>query len=149
MASSGGTTTSENQKDRFARWIEQLSCFNFDIQHRLGLKHGNADALSRRPYSQCKQSDHDSKSTENIISVEKLREWPKVNVVRDECPPAESDSPQSENLSNPANQEIATEDLILEAFSNQEKQSMQRGIQNLDMSWQCWTHIQTVPPGKM
>ena len=32
-----------------ARWIEQLEEFDFTIQHRPGSKHGNADALSRRP----------------------------------------------------------------------------------------------------
>lgn len=29
------------------RWIQQLSQFHFDIQHRPGNKHGNADAMSR------------------------------------------------------------------------------------------------------
>ena len=32
-----------------ARWQEPLQEFNFKIQHRPGTKHGNADALSRRP----------------------------------------------------------------------------------------------------
>lgn len=29
------------------RWLQQLSQFDFDIVHRPGLKHGNADAISR------------------------------------------------------------------------------------------------------
>jgi transposase InsO family protein len=32
-----------------ARWLEQLGEFTFTIQHRPGQRHGNADALSRRP----------------------------------------------------------------------------------------------------
>ena len=31
------------------RWLEQLGEFSFEIQHRPGVRHGNADALSRRP----------------------------------------------------------------------------------------------------
>jgi hypothetical protein len=32
-----------------ARWLERLSMFEFDIQHRPGVKHGNSDAMSRIP----------------------------------------------------------------------------------------------------
>ena len=32
-----------------ARWMQQLQEYDFEIQHRPGLKHSNADALSRRP----------------------------------------------------------------------------------------------------
>ena len=32
-----------------ARWVEQLEEFDYIIQHRPGTKHGNADAMSRRP----------------------------------------------------------------------------------------------------
>ena len=32
-----------------ARWLEQMEEFEFEIEHRAGTKHGNADALSRRP----------------------------------------------------------------------------------------------------
>lgn len=32
-----------------ARWLEQLGEFDLDVQHRPGQRHGNADALSRRP----------------------------------------------------------------------------------------------------
>lgn len=36
-------------KSRIARWIECLSEFNFEIEHRSGVKHGNADGMSRCP----------------------------------------------------------------------------------------------------
>ena len=32
-----------------ARWLEQMEEFDFSIEHRPGTRHGNADALSRRP----------------------------------------------------------------------------------------------------
>jgi len=32
-----------------ARWLEQMEEFNFEVEHRRGVRHGNADALSRRP----------------------------------------------------------------------------------------------------
>ncbi|PIK55614.1 Retrovirus-related Pol polyprotein from transposon [Apostichopus japonicus] len=34
---------------QIARWLEMLGTYNYEIQHRPGSKHGNADALSRRP----------------------------------------------------------------------------------------------------
>ena len=37
-----------------ARWISILENFDFEIQYRAGPKHGNADALSRRPPRKCK-----------------------------------------------------------------------------------------------
>ena len=36
-----------------ARWLEILSEYSFDVVHRPGLQHSNADALSRLPCNQC------------------------------------------------------------------------------------------------
>jgi hypothetical protein len=36
-------------KKCIARWIETLSEFTFEIEHRAGTKHGNADSMSRCP----------------------------------------------------------------------------------------------------
>ena len=36
-------------KQRIARWLEILSAYDFEIEYRPGVKHGNADALSRCP----------------------------------------------------------------------------------------------------
>ena len=35
-----------------ARWIEELQSYSFSVVHRAGVRHTNADALSRRPCSQ-------------------------------------------------------------------------------------------------
>ena len=32
-----------------ARWLEIMEEFDFQVEHRPGVRHGNADALSRRP----------------------------------------------------------------------------------------------------
>ena len=40
---------------QIARWIELLSEFQFNISHRSGVKHGNADGMSRLPCIDCVQ----------------------------------------------------------------------------------------------
>ena len=40
-----------------ARWIATLSTFDFDVEHRAGSKHGNADGLSRIPRRRCTRED--------------------------------------------------------------------------------------------
>ncbi len=37
---------------KFARWVSFLQQYSYDIKHRPGLQHCNADALSRREYTQ-------------------------------------------------------------------------------------------------
>ncbi|GBN83820.1 Retrovirus-related Pol polyprotein from transposon 297 [Araneus ventricosus] len=37
---------------QIARWIQRLQEYDFEIQHRKGTSHGNADALSRRPFKE-------------------------------------------------------------------------------------------------
>jgi len=56
---------------QLARWIESLSQFNFEIQHRPGVKHANADAMSRTPGQICQhqnegRSDQDCKECQEI-----------------------------------------------------------------------------------
>ena len=43
----------KNPEGQIARWIETLSSFDMTIQHRPGIRHKNADSLSRVPCNQC------------------------------------------------------------------------------------------------
>ena len=45
-----------------SRWLEQLEAFDFEIEHRPGLKHTNADAMSRIPCAQCRGLDEDTQN---------------------------------------------------------------------------------------
>lgn len=62
----------KSPEGQVARWVETLGLYVFKIEHRAGLLHGNADALSRRPCDEaagCKQ----------CLSIEK-HETPSVSV---------------------------------------------------------------------
>ncbi|GBN76428.1 Transposon Ty3-G Gag-Pol polyprotein [Araneus ventricosus] len=60
---------------QIARWIQRLQEYDFEIQHRKGTSHGNADALSRRPCKEnCKHCTNAEKKfgMETDISVKVL-----------------------------------------------------------------------------
>ena len=42
---------------QMVRWLETLYIYDFEVQHRAGSAHGNADALSRRPCHECNHCD--------------------------------------------------------------------------------------------
>ena len=44
--------------DQICRWIEILNTFEYTPEHRPGVKHGNADGLSRSACTKCKQCNH-------------------------------------------------------------------------------------------
>ena len=63
---------------QLARWMETLSEYQFDIQHRSGKKHGNADGLSRQgPCRQCVLVDDNNCDSDN-----KLFSKRKINLVQ-------------------------------------------------------------------
>ena len=42
---------------QMARWLQDLYTYDFEIQHRPGHQHSNADALSRRPCTDCRHCE--------------------------------------------------------------------------------------------
>ncbi|GBN05495.1 Retrovirus-related Pol polyprotein from transposon 297 [Araneus ventricosus] len=52
---------------QIARWIQRLQEYDFEIQHRKGTSHGNADALFRRS---CKESCKHCKNAEKKFGME-------------------------------------------------------------------------------
>ena len=60
----------KNFKDpegQLARWLEKLQEFDFEVKHRQGKQHANADAMSRKPCVQCGRSSHDE-----LLSIQAL-----------------------------------------------------------------------------
>ena len=62
----------KNPEGQIARWIQILQEYDFQIIHRAGQKHGNADAMSRRPCSEdCKHCTRAEKSHPSDSGVAK------------------------------------------------------------------------------
>lgn len=57
----------KNPEGQMARWLEILSSYDFEIIHRAGKSHSNADSLSRHPCfsSNCKHC-HNSEIKESL-----------------------------------------------------------------------------------
>ena len=51
--------TFKQPEGQMARWLQKLQEYDFNIVHRPGKKHSNADALSRIPCRQCGKSPHE------------------------------------------------------------------------------------------
>ena len=58
-----------------ARWLQELQQYDFKVEHRQGLKHTNADALSRRPCL-----DSDCKHCARQEAKEQENKWIRVSV---------------------------------------------------------------------
>merc|ERR1711893_172930 len=47
----------KDPQGQMARWLQVLDTYTFDIEHRAGKRHCNADAMSRGPCKQCGDED--------------------------------------------------------------------------------------------
>ncbi|CAC5415225.1 unnamed protein product [Mytilus coruscus] len=67
-------TNFKNPEGSLARWLEILGTYNYTIKYRAGLKHGNADGLSRRPCStsctHCEKQENQKQADEKSNSLE-------------------------------------------------------------------------------
>ena len=64
------TLNFKNTEGQLARWLELLGTYDFDIQHRSGICHGNADALSRRPCADCRYCDRAEQKAESSSAAD-------------------------------------------------------------------------------
>ena len=59
-----------------ARWLEQLAPYEFDIVHRPGKRHANADSVSRIPCRQCGRADNeDNPELVAPVTLEGYGDW--------------------------------------------------------------------------
>ena len=61
---------------QWARWLQRLQEYDFDIQHRPGKSHGNADGLTRRPCDcrPCVRLETPVATTDQPVPTEKVRQ---------------------------------------------------------------------------
>ena len=61
----------KDPEGQLARWLEVISLYELEIQHRAGKQHGNSDSLSRLPCSQCGFYDdwEEAEQTEHFRKV--------------------------------------------------------------------------------
>ena len=78
---------------QIARWLERLQQYDFRVEHRPGHRHGNADALSRRPciHSGCKHCDR--METREKLQRQAEEEQPILPVAAASVLPAEEEQP--------------------------------------------------------
>lgn len=72
----GSLSWLRNFKDpegQLARWLERLQELDFDVIHRRGKAHTNADALSRLPCRQCGRDTHAESTTATITTTSILQ----------------------------------------------------------------------------
>lgn len=68
----------KNPEGQMARWFEVLASYDFEIQHRAGKSHNNADALSRRHCteqhcSHCLRTEHkENKEDEGLKNKQQI-----------------------------------------------------------------------------
>ena len=71
----------KNPEGQVARWIEFLSAFHMDIEHRPGRSHGNADGVSRIPCRQCGKNE-DNEEDQKLYQVSQNESSTNIDVPR-------------------------------------------------------------------
>ena len=88
---------------QLARWLEQLSVFDYTIEHRAGTKHSNADGLSRGPCPQCKLDHFGEKIRRGRVPADHSN-----IVTRSQTKTAEQDEKSSSNWLSSFNMNVET-----------------------------------------
>ena len=64
-------SSSYDAQGQTARWMVRLAAFDFDIKHRPGKQHGNADGMSRTPFLRCAQCELRPKTVNTATQTRK------------------------------------------------------------------------------
>ena len=64
----------KDPRGQVARWIEALSLYSFDIQHRPGRSHQNADSMSRKDYVETACAHENAEEIEQCLECLQTRE---------------------------------------------------------------------------
>lgn len=86
-------TNFKNPEGQIARWLERLQSFEFVIEHRKGLKHGNADALSRRPCGELCSHCLKTEANDSPALLENLRVHSEPRWANEEIKKQQKDDP--------------------------------------------------------
>jgi len=79
---------------QLARWLQILSSYDIEIEHRPGVRHRNADALSRLPCKQCERQACASPACDQLICTSsKPRKQYKVEVIKKQVPVQTANQP--------------------------------------------------------
>ncbi|KAJ8017967.1 hypothetical protein HOLleu_44301 [Holothuria leucospilota] len=105
-------TNFKNPEGQLARWLETLSTYDFELKHRPGRLHGNADAMSRRPADapsrrpcvECKHCDKYDGKDVRVDSVDLTQGHIFVLGDKGGTSPDEPDSKTEDTASNESNE---------------------------------------------
>jgi hypothetical protein len=104
---------------QIARWQERLTDYNFEIIHRPGKKHGNADGLSRRP--------EDENTAESVVPCGPCKKCLKQELPAEEVVNAVQtrQSTAKANAAPPTPMENCDENSWMPSYTNSQMQLMQ------------------------
>ena len=128
---------------QLARWLEILAEYQFTVEHRPGKRHGNADALSRTPCTQCGRQEEPGEDSVETITVADAS--PPQGDSVESITVAASCPPQGSNPSQGDNHELRS---WAPAWSPEEVESFQRADPSLGpvLQWLASDSIPTTFP---
>jgi len=126
-------TNFKRPEGQLARWIEFLGNYTFEIKHRAGTKHGNADGMSRRP---CEADGCNQCTRKEIMEQQAcLRMVTRSQTKKKQQKDAKPNPEDTKNL----------EKLWVEAISKAELQQLQEEDEDLNLV-RKWVNTGVKPP---
>ena len=142
----------KNPEGQMARWLQMLNTYNFEIIHRPGRQHGNADGLSRRPCFPCNYCSRQDQKEMNSSSNETIEHLYRTKKQESKSTPSLDDDNFMfwfQHKSNEEMQMAQTKDLVLLKLYNLKMENKDRpdwadvSIENVKLKkyWSQWDRI--------